>query len=198
MPFVDLTIARTNTGDHMTDLLAGGASGMDMGTCINGAFSIAQNMRIRHNGSAKISGLAFYIQPYTGTYGGNFSPASDYARLRALGDLGGGEFGLHVCEVWNESVPFTTFFKVRTGHGDSYSTKRNLNENAMYHVNTGTLVEADASAAQAGLVGVNDNSAESQQLGNRALLRSRISLPASEPDGGIRQWDWVFSYVYTN
>lgn len=198
MPFVDLTISRTNTGDAIADLLAGGHSGLDFGTCINGAFSAIQSMRIRHNGASKITGLSYYIQPYTATYGGNFSPASDYSRLRALGDLGGGDFGIHVCEVWNEVTPFTTFFKVRTGYADSYSTKRNLNQDAMYWFNTGTSVETDASAPQAGIIGVNDNSTESQQVGNRALLRTRLALPASEPDGGIRQWDWVFSYVYTN
>ena len=198
MPFVDLSIARTDTGDHMSDLLAGGMTGMDMGTCINGAVSIAQNMRIRHNGSSLITGLSYYVQPYTGSYGGNFSPSSDYSRLRTLGDLGGGDYGLEICENWNESPAFTTFFKMRTGYADSYSTKRALNSTAMYWFNTGTSAETAATAPQAGSLGVNDNSAGAQSLGNRAFLRSRISLPASEPDGGIRQWDWVFSYVYTN
>ena len=198
MPFVDLSIARTNTGDHMSDLLAGGGTGMDMGTCVNGSVSISQDMRLRHNGTSKITGLSYYSQPYTGTYGGNFSPASDFARLRTLGDMGGGEYGLHVCEVWNEAVPFSTFFKIRTGYADSYSTKRALAESSMLWMNTSTQVETAASAAQAGSMGVNNDSAESQALGNRSRLRSRLSLPASEPDGGIRQWDWVFSYVYTN
>lgn len=198
MPFVDLSIARTNTGSHMSDLLAGGASGMDMGTCVNGSFSISQDLRIRHNGASKITGLSYYIQPYTSTYGGNFSPASDFARLRALGDTGGGDFGLQVCEVWNEAVPFSTFFKIRTGFADSYSTKRALADSSFFWMNTTTQVETDATAPQAGSLGVNDNSAESQALGNRTMLRARLALPASEPDGGIRQWDWVFSYVYTN
>lgn len=198
MPFVDLTISRTNVGSHMSDLLAGGAVGLDMGTCVNGSTSIAQDMRIRHNGLSQITGLAYYIQPYTTTYGGNFSPASDYSRLRALGDLGGGSFGLQICENWNESVPFTTFFKIATGAADSYSTKRTVHDNTLFWYNTATTAQTDATSPQAGILGINDDSAASQASGNRVLLRSRLSLPANEPDGGIRQWDFVFSYVYTN
>lgn len=197
MPIIDLTVSRTASGNNMTDLLSGGSTGMDMGTCVNGAASIAQNMYIRHTGTSKITSLAYYILPYTGSYGGNFSPANDYARLRVLGDLGGGDFGLQVCEEWNQTVPFTTFFKVATGAADSYSTRRSVSDDSMFHVHTETSAQTDATAPQVGIMGVNDNSTESLAIGNRALLRARLALPSNEPDGGVRQWDWVLSYVFT-
>lgn len=198
MAFVDLTISRTNTGTAISDLLSGGEVGLDFGTCINGAQSDIQSLRIRHNGTSKITGLSWYILPYTGVYGGNFSPSTDYARLRTLGDLSGGDYGIQVCEVWNEPVPFTTFYKIRTGYADNYTTKRAMAETSMFWMNTSTQVETDATSPVAGQIGVNDNSAESQAIGNRAFIRARMGLPSNEPDGGIRQWDWVLSYVYTN
>lgn len=197
MSLVQLTISRTHDGPQLADLLAGGATGLDFGVAVNGDYSPVQELRIRHDGQAKIVGLSYYVQPYSGIYGGQFSPNSDYARLIELGDMFG-NYGIQVDENYS-ATPFSgSFFKIRSGFGNNYLNRRVIPASAMYHFNSTTMQATLPTAPENGVVGRNDNSSESQQLGNRANLRFRIAIPPTEADGGIRQFDIVFAYIFTS
>lgn len=197
MALVQLTISRTHTGGQTSDLLAGGATGLDFGVAVNGDYSPVQEIKIRHDGQAKIVGLSYYLQPYSGIYGGQFSPNSDYARLIELGDMYG-NYGIHVDENYSGAPFGGSFFKIRSGNGDNYLNRRTIPSSAMYHYNSITQQTTLPSSPENGTVGRDDNSTESLQLGNRANLRFRIAIPPTESDGGIRQFDIVFAYVFTS
>lgn len=197
MAIVTLTLSRTEVGSAVADLLQGGSTGCDIGTVANDAVSSTQEIYLRHNGVNKITSCAYYIQPFSGIYGGNYDAATDYAKMLALGDAVG-NYGLMFDEDWNSSPQFTSFYKVKTGFGDSFANRRNFPSTMQLYFNTGTLAKSDPTTPVVGEVGPNDNGATAQAVGNRSLLRFRIGLPANEVDGGIRQFDTVVAYTYTS
>lgn len=198
MPVVSLVLSRTETGAQVSDLLQGGSTGCDIGTVANDAVSSTQELYLRHNGVNKITSSAYYIQPYSGVYGGNYDAATDYAKMKSLGDDISGDYGLMFDEDWNASPQFSSFYKIKTGFGDSFANRRNFPTTMQLYYNTGTAAKSDPSAPVVGEVGPNDDGATAQAIGNRSLLRFRVGLPASEVDGGIRQYDTVIAYTYTS
>lgn len=188
MPVVTLTASKTLNGPAVNDLLNGGASGVDIGTVANDAVSNTVNLYVRHNGANKITGASFFVQAYTGTYGGNYTPTADYAKLQGLGDTNN---GLQFDEDWDRTVPFNVLYQVKTGDGDSFATRRAIAATSMVRDNAGS--EADATAPVVGEIGPALNAT----LGDNAHLKYRIKIPASETDGGIRQYDTVIAYNYT-
>jgi hypothetical protein len=188
MAVVTLTVAKTIGGGQAADALQGGSTGIDLGTVANGAATSVQNLYISHNGTQKITGVAYYIQAFTGTYGGNYTAAADYAKLRTLGDS---SYGYQVDEIYNSSPAFNgAFYQVATGAGDAFATRRTIPTTAMVYDSSG---EQAASSPVAGEIGPSGNTV----LGNRAKLKERVSIPASEVDGGYRQFDLVIAYNYT-
>jgi hypothetical protein len=160
--------------------------------------STTQELYLRHNGVNKITSCSYYVQPYSGTYGGNYDAATDYAKMQELGNVTPGNFGLMFDEDWNASPQFASFFKIKTGFGDSFANRRNFPTTMQLYFNTGTSAKSDPSAPVVGEVGPNDNGATALAIGNRSLLRFRLGLPADEVDGGIRQFDIVTAYTYTS
>jgi hypothetical protein len=198
MAVVTLTLSRSEAGTQVADLLQGGSSGCDFGTVANDSVSATQELFLRHNGVNKITSCAYYIQPFSGVYGGAYDPSSDFAKILALGDVTPGNHGLLFDEDWNASPQFSSFYKIKTGSGDSFGTRRNFATSMQLYFNSGTSAKSDPSAPVVGEVGPNDNGAIAQAIGNRSLLRFRLSLPANEIDGGIRQFDTVIAYTYTS
>lgn len=188
MSVVSLTASKTINGTAVGDSLSGGSTGVDIGVVANDAVSNTQNLYIRHNGTQKITGASLFIQAFTGTYGGNYTSSADYARLQALGDL---DYGLQFDEDWNRATPFNVLYQIKTGAGDSFATRRTVASTSMVRDNSGS--EVDGSAAVAGEVGPAGNTV----LGDNAHLKYRIAIPASETDGGLRQFDLVIAYNYT-
>lgn len=197
MAVVSLTVSRTETGAEVNDSLAGGSTGVDFGTVPNNGSSNTQNLYIRHDGANKITELSVYIQQYSGVYGGAFTAADDFNKLIALGDAVG-DYGLHYDEDWNAGTPFTTFYKFKTGDGISYETRRTIQTTSLLYYNSSNAQKSDPSAPVAGWLAENTNNSNATTYGNRALLKQRIKLPASEIEGGIRQWSTVLAYVYTS
>lgn len=198
MAVVFLTVSRTASGVEVDDALAGGEVGVDFGTVPNNGSSQTQELYIRHDGSNEITDLSVYVQPYIGIYGGAFDAASDFSKILALGDDSSGEYGLHYDEDWNAETQFSSFFKFKTGVGDNFSTKRSIQTSSMFYRNPSTSEQFDVNAGVAGTLGPDNSSTKASDYGNRALIRERLVLPASETEGGIRQWSTIFSYVYTS
>lgn len=93
-----LTVSETLGGAEVSDSLAGGGTGVDLGQVVNGQFSPivdqttnagAQVLYFRHNAVVDpITNLKVYMDSYsrTGfTYGGALTAASDYTVLKAEG-----------------------------------------------------------------------------------------------------------------
>lgn len=198
MAVVSLVVSRSETGVEVDDELAGGETGCDFGTVPNNGSSLAQTLYIRHNGNNPITDLSLYIQPYYGLYGGAFTASDDYNKLLDLGDDLGGEYGLQNDEDWNNPTPFSSFYKFKTGSGDTFATRRFIPTTSMIYRDPSTSAKSDPTSPVAGQLGPNDDSANAQALGNRAQLKMRLTLPASETEGGIRQWSTIIAYVYTS
>ncbi len=189
---VNLTVSSTISGSNYADVLAGGSSGIDIGTVTNGQTSSTKELYIRHDGTTKITGLSFYLQTYTGTYGGDYSAAADYAKILAWGDKSPTRYGLQFEETWNAGTPFISPYNVYTGVGDSYANRRTMQVGSMSYENSGS--EADPSSPIAGEINVTANKTT---YGNRAHLKQRMYVPGDETAGGKRQFDLVFAYFYT-
>lgn len=95
-----LTISETINGAAYSDALAGGGTGVDFGSCVNGQYAPVisqgantghQDLFIRHDATVDpITSLGTYAQQYgTGTgftYGGANSAASDFTKLLNMGN----------------------------------------------------------------------------------------------------------------
>lgn len=198
MAVVNLTLSRTEAGVQVSDLLQGGSTGCDLGTVANDAVSATQELYLRHSGVNKITSCAYYVQPFSGVYGGNYDASTDYSKILSLGDTTPGNYGLMFDEDWNASPQFSSFFKIKTGFGDSFANRRNFPTTMQLYFNTGTSAKSDPTSPVVGEVGPNNDGATAIAIGNRSLLRFRLGLPSTEVDGGIRQYDTVVAYTYTS
>lgn len=97
---VTLTVSETINGSNFADSLAGGGTGIDFGSVINGQYTPIvdqptndghKDVFIRHDATIDpITDVKTYVQQFgvgTGfTYGGANSAAADYTKLLTLGD----------------------------------------------------------------------------------------------------------------
>lgn len=214
---VSLTVAKTRGGSGVADTLAGGSSGLDLGSVVNGAYTPiilqsantgAQDLFISHNAVVDpITAVGTYVAQYSGTYGGANSASADFTTLTGQGaasaqatanNSGGGEQGLKVDMDWqvstaNQFTPSRSQCKVYGlgGNGQSLGTAYTMDVAAMNY-NNGTS-EVAASAPVAGKIGKSTDTV----LGNEAHLKMRYYLNTGAVNGGILQWDWVIDYSYT-
>lgn len=100
---VSLTISETMGGAQVSDSLAGGGTGVDLGSVINDSYAPVtskasntghQDLYISHDATIDpITDLKTFIQTYgvgTGaTYGGADSAANDFTSLKSLGNASG-------------------------------------------------------------------------------------------------------------
>lgn len=217
---VTLTVSEAFLGGGYADALAGGGSGIDLGSVINGAYTPlvdqptndgAQHVFIRHNATIDpIEDVKTFIQQYSQTYGGADTPANDLAALVAKGQASsstdannddGLASGLHVEMQWNVSQP-NQFDPSRIGNqvriygdagtdGISLSSAFDVIAAAMVRNNTGA--EAAPSGAVLGKIGKSGDTV----LGEAAHLRLRFFLEQAASTGGILQWDYVIAYSFT-
>lgn len=98
-----------------------------------------------------------------------FAPARIGTNVRIFGDNGG----------------------AATGEGRSLATAFLIHADAMSRNNGGT--EVDAGTPVAGKVGKTGDTT----LGDRAHLKTRFYLRTDETQGGVLQWELVWSYSFT-
>lgn len=220
---VTLTVSTTITGSDVSDTLAGGSTGSDLGQVTNGSYAPVttqsantgwRDWYISHNASFDpITDVKFYLAQYSGTYGGASSAAADFTTVGnyGLADTGatknnadGNSRGLHMDMSWDvTSTNAFDYSRETTGQkrifGKSYTGKDGLSlANAFdLHVDACSYwngtSEVDASAPVTGSIGKASDSA----LGNRAHIKRRFYLNTSAIDGGILQYDFVISYSFT-
>lgn len=216
-----LTIAKTIAGSAVADALAGGGSGVDLGSVVNGEYApIAskaantgwQDLFIRHDATVDpITDFGTYIAEYSQAYGGAAAnAAADFATLVAKGNASGNSAnnndglssGLRI--EHDADIPGTlgasAFDATRAQvkiYGDNNTDGIDLASAFALHVdacvynNAGT--EVDATTPVAGQIGKTGDTV----LGDRAHVKLRYYLEDAAPDGGIIMWDWVCKYSFT-
>lgn len=219
-----LIVSESVTGAEVSDSLAGGSTGLDLGQVVNGAYTPitlqsantgAQDVYIRHDAvTDPITNVKFYVAQYTGTYGGANTAAADITTLLALGlantgadknNVDGLSRGLHIDMDWQVSTA-NQFDPTREAGGQ----KRIFGKDAGGGINGSTLalgftMNADAASYWNGSSEVDAitpvagkiGKSTDTVLGNRGHIKARFYLHSGAVDGGILQWSTVISYSFT-
>ena len=218
---VVLTISETLGGGAISDALAGGGTGVDVGPVTNNSYAPLtdkinnqgeQDIFVSHDGVASITDAGIFLQTFgvgTGfSYGGADSAAADYAQLIAYGNASGSSKnngdglsgGLWVDMDWdsNDTTRFdqANFPAVVKIFGDAGTDGIDLA--SAFTLATAGMVydsggETSASAPVAGEIGPSG----STTLGDNAHSKYRIYLPQAASAGGIIQWEVVYRYSFT-
>jgi hypothetical protein len=219
-----LTISETLSGAAVSDALAAGGTGIDLGSCVNSQFAPiidksantgAQDVYIRHDAvDDPITDVKLFLQQYgvgTGfTYGGADSAANDFTSLVNLGNASGSSKnnadglsgGIWVDMDWDASTVnqfdqanFPALVKIfGDGGTDGVDLASAFEVNSAAMVYDNASVETAASAPVTGQIGVSGDTA----LGDHAHLKFRIYLPDAFAQGGIYQSEIVVAYSYTS
>jgi hypothetical protein len=218
---VSLLISKTLTGGAVSDPLAGGSTGLNLGQTINGEFAPIldqgsnlghQDLYISHDATIDpIRDFSTYVGIYSGVYGGANSAAADIATLIAKGQADneatannsdGFSSGLRIehAGINIGSLGASAFLPSRAQvsiygnngtDGIDLASAFDLHVDALVYDNAG--VEQDASAPQTGEIGIIGDST----LGDHAHIGLRFYLEEAAPDGGILQYDFTLSYSFT-
>ena len=221
---VVLTVSETITGAEVSDILAGGDSGLDYGQTVNGAYSPVisqgsntgqQDIFLRHDGVNPITDVKIYVDEYSGVYGGANSAATDLTALLAYGasDTGatanngdGLSRGLHIDMDWqvNAASQFS-YSREAAGNkrifGKDYSGLDGSSSTLAFPLHVDAMSywngvsEVDASAPVTGSIG---GSADTGTLGNRGHFKSRFYLHTGATEGGIFMFDTVINFAFTS
>jgi hypothetical protein len=220
---VTLVVSETITGANVSDTLAGGSTGLDLGQVTNGQYapltlqsanSGEQSIFVRHDAVVDpITDVKLYVAQFSGTYGGANTAAADFTTLGNYGaaDTGatannsdGLSRGLHVDMSWDVATASQfAYTREATGQkrifGKTYSAKDGLSLAQAHDLHVDACSywngssEIDATTPVTGKIG----KASDTVLGNRAHIRARAYLNTAATEGGILQHDVVLSYAYT-
>lgn len=220
---VTLTVSETITGSNVSDTLAGGSAGLDLGQVTNGQYCPLtlqsantghQDIFIRHDAVVDpITDVKIYLAQYSGTYGGANSAATDFTTIGTYGTTDSGATannsdglsrGIHVDMSW-DVVTASQFAYTREATGQKrifgkvYSAKDGLSLAQAHDLHVDACSywngasEVDATTPVTGKIGKSSDTV----LGNRGHLRMRGYLHTAAVDGGILQWDSVISFAYS-
>lgn len=221
---VSLTISETLGGAALSDSLAGGGTGLDFGSVVNNSYAPvtdktantgAQNIFVRHDAvDDPITSLKIYIGQFgllTGfSYGGARSAATDYTEIKGLGAASGSSKnnadGLSGGLWMDMDADVTTanqfdqasrpslvkIFGDNTTDGIDLASAFTIAADAMVYNNSGS--EVLATTPIAGSIGVTGDTV----LGDNAHVRKRIYIPNAYSEGGVFQFEYVWSYSYTS
>lgn len=219
---VSLVISETLGGAALSDSLAGGGTGLDLGSVQNGSYSPVtdkssntghQDLFIRHDAvTDPITNVKFYIGQFglltSFTYGGQRTAAGDYTDIKAMGSASGSNksnadglsSGIWIDMRYNASTAqqfdvgsFASQVKI--------FGKSNLGIDlaSAYDLHVDALVhnnagsEVDATTPVTGKIGKSGDTV----LGNVAHLRMRVYTAQTFAEGGLYQLEFVTSYSYT-
>jgi len=222
---VTLIVSETITGAEVSDVLAGGDSGLDYGQVTNGSYAPVtsqaasntgqQDLFLRHNGVNPITDVKLYVDTFSGTYGGADSAVNDITNLLAYGasDTGatanngdGLSRGLHIDMDWqvNAASQFS-YSREAAGNkrifGKDYSGLDGSSSTIAFPMHVDAMSywdgvsEVDATTPVTGSIG---GSADTGTLGNRGHFKSRFYLHTGATEGGIFQFDTVINFAFTS
>ena len=219
---VALLISKTLTGGAFADSLAGGSTGLDLGQVTNATGYAPvidapsntghQDLYISHDATIDpVKDFKSYIAQYSGVYGGANSAASDIATVIAKGQAdneltannsdglssgyriehAGRSIGSLGASAFLPSRAQVNIYGNNGTDGIDLASAFDLHVDALVYDNAG--VEVDATTPVTGQIGIIGDTV----LGDHAHVGLRFYLEDAAPDGGIIQFDTVFSFSYT-
>ena len=218
---VNLTISKTLGGSALSDSLAGGSSGLDLGQVINNEYAPlidkssntgSQSIYITHDATIdQIEDYKTFVAQYSGSYGGADSAVNDIATLIAKGaadneltannsdglssgfriEHAGIDIGSLGASAFLPSRAQVNIYGNNSTDGIDLASAFDLHVDAMIYNNAS--VEVDATTPVTGQIGITGDTV----LGDNAHVEVRFYLEDLATDGGILQWDWVHSYSFT-
>ena len=218
---VSLTVAETLDGAAVSDSLAGGGTGVDLGSVVVGSYAPViiknsntgqQDIYISHDGTNSITNVKAHIEEFganTGfTYGGGDTAANDYTALKSMGNTSGSSKNNadgNSAGLWMEmdaDVSIANKFDHATRSalvkifGDNGTDGQDLA--SAFLIAADAMVynasgEQQASSPVAGEIGPAGNTV----LGDAAHLQFRQYLASSFGQGGIFQVEVVISYSFS-
>ena len=220
---VALTISETLNGSAVSDSLAGGGTGVDLGAVTNNSYAPLinktnnqgqQDLYVRHDAvNNQITEVGTFIQTYgvgTGfSYGGGDSAAGDFTTLSNFGNTSGSSknnadglsSGLWIDMDWDsndttrfDQLNFPTVVKI---YGDGGTDGIDLASAFVAREEGMVYDSAGETAASAPVSGEIGKSGDTV-LGDNFHAKLRIYLPAAATTGGILQWEWVVKYSFTD
>lgn len=222
---VNLTLSKTLSGAAVSDSLAGGGSGVDLGSVINGEYAPIiskaantgwQSLYIRHDAAVDpITEVGTYVAEFSQTYGGANSAAADFATLVAKGNASdnsasnatGLSSGLRIEHDADLGVTLgaSAFDGSRAQvkiYGDNGTDGIDLA--SAFDLHTSSMIYDSDPHGTAGtpVVATSPETGKigkdgDSVLGDHAAIKLRYYLEAAAPDGGIIQWDYVIKYSFT-
>lgn len=219
---VNLTVSKIlNPPTAVSDALAGGGTGLDLGQVVNGQYTPIinqsantghQDVYLSHDATIDpITDVKTFVGEFSQTYGGADSAANDIATLIAKGQADnentannsdGLASGLRIEHggIDIASLGASAFLPSRTQvniygnngtDGIDLASAFDMHVDAMVYNNAGA--EVDATTPETGKIGVTGDTV----LGDQAHVGLRFYLEEAAPNGGILQWDWVIAYSFT-
>jgi len=218
---VALTVSKVlNPPVAVSDALAGGGTGIDLGSVVNTQYCPIisqpantghQDVFISHDATIDpITDVKTYVGIFSQTYGGAASAAADIATLIAKGQAddestannsNGLSSGLRIehAGIGIAGLGASAFLPSRAQvkiYGNSGTDGIDLASAFDLHVDAcvwnNAGAETDATTPVTGKIGV----AGDTVLGDTAHVGLRFYLENSS-DGGILQWDWIVAYSFT-
>lgn len=222
---VSLTVSTTLSGTQAADSLAGGGSGIDLGSCVNNEYAPIiskaantgwQSLYIRHNATIDpITNVKTFIAQYSQTYGGAVSAAADYATLKSKGNASGNSAnnadglssGLRIehdadlgntlgASAFDGSRAQVKIYGDNLTDGIDLASAFNLHVDALIYDASPHGTPGTAVDATTPVTGKIGKDGDSV-LGDHALIKLRFYLENAAPDGGVLMWDWVIAYSFT-
>lgn len=218
-----LTVSETLDGSAVSDSLAAGGTGVDLGSVVNNQFAPltdktantgSQLLYVRHDATVDpITEVGTFIESYAATgftYGGANSAAGDFTALKALGfgsgssknNADGLSGGLWVdmdaaASTTNQFDQATFPTKVKIYGDGSGSSTDGIDLASAFTVKSTAMVIAPADTLATtpvdGVIGKDGDTVK----GDNAKLKLRIYLPLAQLEGGIHQWSWTVKYSFT-
>lgn len=219
---VNLTVSKIlNPPTQVSDSLAGGGTGLDLGQVVNGQYTPIilqsantgyQDVYMSHDAVVdQITDVKTFIAQFSQTYGGADTPANDIATMIAKGQADneatannndGLASGFRIEHAGQSiaSLGASAFLPSRAQvniygnngtDGIDLASAFDMHVDAMLYNNAGTPV--DATTPVTGEIGI----AGDTVLGDTAHVGVRYYLETAAPNGGIIQWDWTIGYAFT-
>jgi len=217
-----LTLSETLDGAAVADSLAGGGTGVDLGSVQNNSYAPiisgpgntgSQALFISHDATIDpITSVKTFMQTYgvgTGfTYGGADTAANDFTTMKNLANGSGSSKnnadglsgGLWIDMDWDASASnqfdqatFPTVVKI---YGDALTDGISL-ASAFTLKSAAMVYNAPGETAASTPVDGQIGKAADTVLGDAAHIKLRIYVPLAYSNGGIVQWEWVIAYSFT-
>jgi hypothetical protein len=161
---------------------------VDHGDLSNGSSSSGQEIFVRHDGTAKITDVAFYIREYSGTYNGDATSSNDFTEIIAWGDAATAAAFGGVMINWDATGGYAAAWPTYNDKepGSSNVHRTGVGDSLDYAI---TLPTSTGAATAGEII---------SSAAPNVRFKMRIDVPTDEDTVGVRLFDQVCTYTYTS